>query len=190
MKFKKILVLLLFPIGLIAQDVKKITHRYTEFNAGLCYTDEIDFVVPGSSFLIGKVFETKKELLIDAQIGVAFPTIVTAKVGFGKYINKENRSAFFFGIRPWPMHVYGQINLPKQKKGQWIITAELGTEEILEDYVSSSNFDADGFSAFSIGLVSFGYRWDIKSKKDKLTIKDQQQKIEELKQEIEDLKNK
>ena len=160
MKFKKILVLLLFPIGLIAQDVKKITQRYTEFNAGLCYTDEINFVVPGSSFLIGKVFETKKDLLVDAQIGVAFPTIVTAKVGIGKYINKENKSAFFFGIRPWPMHVYGQINLPKRKKGQWIVTAELGT--------------ANGFSASSNGLVSFGYRLDIKSKKDKSTIKDQQ----------------
>ena len=160
MKFNKILVLLLFPIGLIAQDVKKITQRYTEFNAGLCYTDEINFVVPGSSFLIGKVFETKKDLIVDAQIGVAFPTIVTAKVGIGKYINKENKSAFFFGIRPWPMHVYGQINIPKRKKGQWIVTAELGT--------------ANGFSASSNGLVSFGCRWDIKSKKDKLKIKDQQ----------------
>ena len=190
MKFKKILVLLLFPIGLIAQDVKKITQRYTEFNAGLCYTDEINFVVPGSSFLIGKVFETKKDLLVDAQIGVAFPTIVTAKVGIGKYINKENKSAFFFGIRPWPMHLYGQINFPKRKKGQWIITTELGTEELIEEYIGHETIDADGFSAYSIGLVSFGYRWDIKSKKDKSTIKDQQRKIEELKQEIEDLKNK
>ena len=157
MKLNKLLLILFFPITLISQ------HAYIEWNVGAAYIEEIDMPCPGTSVLFGKTFNTENNLLIDAEVGLAFPSIVTAKIGLGKYLNEKNKSAFIVGLRPWPMHLSAQLNLPELKRGQWIISAELGVEELLNS--SNLNMDIDGVSLYSIGLISFGYRWNIKSKK-------------------------
>ena len=158
-RLKKLLMLLLFPISIMGQNA------YVEWNVGVAYIDLDDFEIPcpGTSVLFGNTFETENNLLIDAEVGLAFPSIVTGKIGIGKYLNKENKSAFIVGVRPWPMHLYTQINLPNRKRGQWIFSVEIGAEELLEETNLSAEFD--GFSLYSVGLVSIGYRWSLFKRK-------------------------
>ena len=45
-------------------------------------------IFPGASFLVGKRFEQADgKLILDMEIGLAFPTIATAKIGGGFYLN-------------------------------------------------------------------------------------------------------
>ena len=154
-RLKKLLMLLLFPISFMGQNT------YVECNVGFAYVDLDDFETPcpGTSVLFGNTFETKNNILIDAEIGLAFPSILTGKVSLGKYLNKEKKSAFLVGVRPWPMHLSAQLNLPELKKGQWIISLEIGAEEILNQ--TNLNINVYGVSFYSKGIVTIGYRWNI-----------------------------
>ena len=74
---KIILILSLLPIFLLSQS----NNAYKEFNFGIAVVD--DFGFPGASFLFGKTNYNSNNTLLDYQIGIAFPSIVTGKIGFG-----------------------------------------------------------------------------------------------------------
>ena len=118
---------------------------YVEFNAGIAYIPDVGLDIsffPGASFLVGKRFEQADgKLILDMEIGLAFPTIATAKIGGGFYLNKEQKLSITAGIRPWPLHLYTQINLPEGPKGQFILSFEVGSAIIRRRDESVSSYD-------------------------------------------------
>ena len=100
-----ILILSLVPLLTFSQT-KNI---YKEFNFGIAVLDGAAF--PGASFLIGNTNYYSNNTLLDYQIGVAFPSIVTGKVGFG--IGNEDL-ATIIGFRPWPTCPYFQISFKER----------------------------------------------------------------------------
>ena len=142
-----------FLIGLILLSSRGFAQTggtqngYIEWNVGLAYLI-YGTAFPGTSVLIGTRLDFKNNLLLDVEAGVALPGYGTGKLGIGSYIDKENKSAFFVGIRPWPMHVYLQINMPETKIGQCIISGELG--------------NGSETSLYSMAIFNFGYRWKLK----------------------------
>ena len=81
---KKLLLTLLFlPIMVCAQN----TTNYKEINIGF---------PPGASFLWGQTIYFNNNTLLDYQGGIAFPSIGTAKVGYG--ISDDNFAAVL-GVR-------------------------------------------------------------------------------------------
>ena len=156
----------MFPFFVEGQE------SYVEFNAGIAYIPELVLILvifPGASFLVGKRFEQADgNLILDMEIGLAFPTIATAKIGGGFYLNKEQKLSITAGIRPWPLHLYTQINLPEGPKGQFILSFEVGSAIIRRRDESVSSIMMDmwyrpyrDLSAESQFNVNFGYRWNI-----------------------------
>ena len=80
-----ILVLGLVPLLTFSQS----KNTYKEFNFGIAVIDEIG-AFPGASFLIGNTNYYSNNTLLDYQIGIAYPSYVTGKVGFG--IGNEDSS--------------------------------------------------------------------------------------------------
>ena len=115
---KKLILLFLFPFFLSAQG------EYFELNAGVSILDNgyWDYG-PGVSALIGKRFGSdESNFIVDMQIGLALPSILTAKIGVGGYLDREKKLAIIVGVRPWPLHYYAQVNLKEGVKGQSIIS--------------------------------------------------------------------
>ena len=69
-------------------------------------------------------------------------------------MNKEKKSAVVFGVRPWPFHLYSQINFNEGKRGQWIFSVEAGGALV----------DMYEISLESLFIANFGYRWNIGKK--------------------------
>jgi len=126
-----------------------------EWNTGVSYID-LDGYFPGCSYLIGTTYITKSNLVLDVQIGLAFPTFVTGKIGFGL---KAKNSIITAGIRPFPSHVYIQLQwLPNNKSHSFIFSFEESA------YSMTKNYAWDGWSAYSYRLATVGYRWNLGSK--------------------------
>lgn len=98
---KIILILSLFPLLTYSQS----NNTYKEINIGIALFDDGGF--PGASFLFGKTNYYTNNTLLDYQLGVAFPSIVTGKIGFG--IGNED-FATIIGVRPWPTCAYLQLS--------------------------------------------------------------------------------
>lgn len=96
-----ILILILAPLLTLSQS----NNTYKEINLGIALFDDSGF--PGASFLFGKTNYYTNNTLLDYQLGVAFPSIVTGKIGFG--IGNEN-FATIIGVRPWPSCAYLQLS--------------------------------------------------------------------------------
>ena len=150
---KAIILSILILIGIECEAQEQFTSL--EWNAGVSYID-LDEYFPGCSYLIGTTYITKSNIVLDAQIGLAFPTLITGKVGVG--IKAEN-AIITAGIRPYPSHAYVQLQwLPKNKHYSFIFSFE---ESALS---MTDNYDWDGWSAFSIRLATVGYRWNLGSR--------------------------
>ena len=150
----KLVLLFLFPFFLNAQNL------YVESNFGVANIDGLG-VFPGASVLFGKRFEKpESNFLFDMQVGLAFPSIITAKIGGGVFLNKEKKSAVVFGVRPWPFHLYSQINFNQGKRGQWIVSVEAGGV-LLDDFLDVDLYE---ISLESLFIANFGYRWNIGKK--------------------------
>jgi hypothetical protein len=102
---KIFLILILFPIFLWSQS----NNTYKEFNFGIAVVD--DFGFPGASFLFGQTNYNSNNTLLDYQIGIAFPSIVTGKIGFGI---GDTDFATIFGFRAWPTCPYFQLSLKER----------------------------------------------------------------------------
>ena len=90
---KKTLLLLLFICPIVSFSQSLNSNSYKEFNFGIYSGEEAGLVLsinnkfysvfPGASFLWGKTEYLQYNTLLDYQIGIALPTIITGKVGFG-----------------------------------------------------------------------------------------------------------
>ena len=157
-RFFLLFLIVLLPILASAQNpetgaVRNTSHQgYYEINFGAALVGETGtgFPFPGVSFLYGHKFYSNN-LIIDLEIGVALPSIGTAKLGVGF---KTKSSEVIFGFRPWPMHFYLQTQLNQKEKGGWILSLEVSPYTF--------NRRADGISMYSYGLINFGYRWNIR----------------------------
>lgn len=97
----------------IAQEIQEVApskNIYKEFNLGIAVMDN-DFSFPGASFLFGKTNYFSNNTLLDYQLGIAFPSIVTGKIGFG--IGNED-FATIIGFRPWPTCPYLQLSFKER----------------------------------------------------------------------------
>ena len=151
---KAIILSILILIGIECEAQEQFTSL--EWNAGVAYTDEIDGYFPGGSYLIGTTYITKSNVVVDAQIGLAFPTLVTGKVGVGF---KAKNAIITAGIRPYPSHAYLQLQwLPYNKHHSFIFSFEESALSITD------NYNWEGWSTYSIRLATVGYRWNLGSK--------------------------
>jgi hypothetical protein len=151
---KSIILSILVFIGIECEAQEQFTSL--EWNAGVAYIDDIDGYFPGCSYLIGTTYITESNVVVDAQIGLAFPTLVTGKVGVGF---KAKNAIITAGIRPYPSHAYLQLQwLPYNKHHSFIFSFEESA------YSMTGNDDWYGPSAWSIRFATVGYRWNLGSK--------------------------
>jgi hypothetical protein len=151
---KAIILYILIFIGIECEAQEQFTSL--EWNAGVAYIDDIDGYFPGCSYLIGTTYITESNVVVDAQIGLAFPTLVTGKVGVGF---KAKNAIITAGIRPYPSHAYLQLQwLPYNKHHSFIFSFEESA------YSMTGNDDWYGPSAWSIRFATVGYRWNLGSK--------------------------
>ena len=159
---KAIILSILIFIGIECEAQEQFTSL--EWNAGVAYTDDTDGYFPGCSYLIGTTYITKSNLVVDAQIGLAFPTGVTGKVGVGF---KAKNAIITAGIRPFPSHAYLQLQwLPNNKHHSFIFSFEESAYSMTgndERIYGSLSYWYD-LSAYSIRLATVGYRWNLGSK--------------------------
>ncbi len=118
--------------------------RFLELNFGFTYTD-FDFVLPGFSFLWGNTITYANNTVLEYEAGLAFPTIITGKIGIGKAF--EN-STLIVGVRPYPTNIYVQSSFAHRDKGYWTVSLEINP-------LNSYRF----ISFNSRALLTFGYRW-------------------------------
>ena len=150
---KAIILSILIFIGIECEAQEQFTSL--EWNAGVSYVDD-GFYFPGCSYLIGTTYITKSNLVLDAQIGLALPTLVTGKIGVGF---KAKNAIITAGIRPYPSHAYVQLQwLPNNRHYSFIFSFE---ESALS---MTDNYNWEGRSAYSIRLATVGYRWNLGSK--------------------------
>ena len=157
---KKLLFTLLFlPIMVCAQH----TTNYKEINIGF---------PPGASFLWGQTIYYDNNTLLDYEAGFAFPSIGTAKIGYG--LGGENFAAVL-GVRLFPVFTYIQFNV----KERFVFSVEVSPsvysklfwrEDVRYDedgnitYYSSYPMYDDFWAEFAHpsmvpAIVTFGWRW-------------------------------
>ena len=121
-KIKAMCVLFLFliPKKSLSQDSTCINY-YRELNFGVSFNDWMPF--PGSSYLWGQTIHFDNVFFADIQAGFALPSIVTAKLGIGISPFKNNEVSIVFGLRPFPVLPYSQLNM-NTKNGSLIFSYE------------------------------------------------------------------
>ena len=127
------------------QDAKFVKSYYTELNVGLAKTYEyVDYGL-GFSFLRGETYIFKNNFFFDWEIGLAFPTVATGKLGVGL---RKNKIDYSIGLRPYPFTTYFQIGSAPSKNGNWVVSFEYNPRE-----------EFTIFSGLSNGNINFGYRF-------------------------------
>ena len=151
---KAIILSILIFIGIECEAQEQFTSL--EWNTGLAIIDDLDGYFPGCSYLIGTTYITESNMVVDAQIGLAAPTLVTGKVGVGF---KERNAIVTAGIRPYPLHAYLQRQwTPYNKHHSFIVSFEVSAYSMFDNYVWA------GPSAYSFWLATVGYRWNLGSR--------------------------
>jgi len=157
---KAIILSILIFIGIECEAQEQFTSL--EWNAGLAYIPEYDESIPGFSYLIGTTYITEGNVVLDAQIGLAAPTLVTGKVGVGF---KAKNAIITAGIRPYPSHAYLQLQwLPNNKHHSFIFSFEESAASFSDSYSTPGFAFWERASYQSLRLVTVGYRWNLGSK--------------------------
>ena len=171
--------------ALAQNEFKSDRRTYFESNFGFAYIVELESPFPGCSFLIGNRKFTTETIFFDSQIGLALPTIGTAKVGIGKY-NLEKETANTIGVRIWPTHLYIQhsratdrcskkvskatlYRLKRKGKtrnnilcGEWNFSIEVGVHQAEKRYLGDGEYEwvyqYEFLSASSFAILNVGYR--------------------------------
>ena len=133
---RKVLIVFLITSGFLSSQS---VFDYKEINLGI-YAEDIIF--PGMSFLWGETYYVNDILMIDYQLGIALPTLITGKIGLGL---GNNKNSCFFGVRPWPTSIYLQYT----KNNKWLFTFERMVPH-------SANFMFDSSEPI---ILTIGYRW-------------------------------
>ena len=140
---KYILIILIFPAFIFGQTTEK---KSLEWNFGVASVVEYDFsdiVFPGLSVLYVKTTSYSGGLVKEAQIGLAAPSIITAKLGVGAGSLDKN---ILFTVRPWPFFIGPQLKLHN-----FTASFEIGLN--------------NGVSGFSGIIATIGYRRPLKGKR-------------------------
>ena len=137
----KKLLLLLFICPIVSFSQSFHSNSYKEFNIGIYSGINYIPAFPGASFLFGKTNYYQNNTLLDYQVGVAFPSIVTGKFGFG--FGDENY-ATIFGIRPFPTSTYIQFSFNEKNNMSF-------------EYVLPDLFETDMLEKGII--ITYGYRF-------------------------------
>ena len=159
-----------------AQEEKSV-EPYIESNWGLAYIGESDAVFPGTSVLMGRRSYLSKNGFTDTQIGLAFPSVLTAKVGVGHTGAKGGH--FSAGLRVFPTHVYIQNTLPSKrcnrdvsrrklqrlerrgksaadiKCSEWAFSFEISPFL----FIGSLPGELETLSFYSMAMLTAGHRW-------------------------------
>ena len=106
---------------------------------------------PGTSLLYGSTYINENNTIFEYEVGIAFPSIVTGKIGIGKMIDDIK---LIIGVRPFPFNLFYQASLPSGKRGYFILSLEYNPLD-QEQFISMG----------SKGLFTIGYRWNLKKKK-------------------------
>lgn len=126
---------------------------YLELNGGFASFNNTS-LYPGGSFLLGSTIKFYERFLIDVEGGIAFPTVLTAKLGLGFTVDgKDGDLNVIGGIRPYPFTIYIQSTIVNKKHGQWIVSIESGRESLGFGF-------QDGWDTRL--LINFGRRFNIK----------------------------
>jgi hypothetical protein len=125
----------------------KSKNSFVEWNFGVAYIAEDDFIFPGTSYLWGQTYINENNLIFEFEAGLALPSIVTGKLGIGK---KFNNTKVIVGVRPFPFNLYLQSSFTNGKKGYWVGSIEFNP--------LNSN---TSLSFGSKAILNFGYRWNI-----------------------------
>lgn len=128
-------------------SVGKVRSSFVEWNFGVAYMSDEDFIFPGTSVLWGRTYINENNVIFEYEAGLALPTIVTGKLGIGK---KFNNTKVLMGVRPFPFHLFIQSSFTNGKKGYWIASIEF----------NPLNSEAP-LSFQSRAILNFGYRWNI-----------------------------
>ena len=186
MKARLLIIALFTSFGVFGQnDFTSYNKQYFESNFGVAYLDDFEVPFPGLSFLLGNRKFTSENIFVDMQIGLAFPTICTAKIGVGKY-NYNKGKASVIGLRIWPTHIYIQhskatdrcskkvsrmaLNRLKRRGktrtnllcGEWNFSLEAGIpvpvqQELLDGELRWQTAYNE-LSFYSIAIITIGYR--------------------------------
>ena len=111
---KLIIIFLLLPWISISSPFSNFRYNdvdnFKELNAGICYFGDED-IYPGFSFLWGKSIYYSNNTALEFQAGVAFPTFLTAKIGYGV---GNIDSKFLISVRPLPLSIGLQYDTKKR----------------------------------------------------------------------------
>jgi len=137
---KKLLLTLTLLTSVMVYSQNKL--YYVEANVGVSttvnYEDEvIDIVDMGVTYKnndrfmgtisIGTNIPMGDYSLIDIQVGLVYPYIITGKVGVGSYYGKNEQISIVLGVRPYPLTGYAQLNIRPNTGLHFTVCGEIGT---------------------------------------------------------------
>ena len=167
-----------------AQDDNR-KEKYIESNWGIAAVKPIIdaglFPFPGTSVLFGSRKFYSNDTFLDTQIGLAFPSILTGKIGYGKRF--ADGASLTAGIRVFPTHLYVTTGIPRKnchrdisdakirrlaKRGktaadiqcsEWVFSAE-ASPLLAEDFLPDGISDELNLLTFASSfMISIGHRW-------------------------------
>lgn len=181
-------VLFLLISGASCAQGSGMKESYIESNWGFAFIGDFTisgssrpdvFPFPGTSILVGQRKYFSDHGFIDAQIGLAFPSIATAKIGAGH--TGQNGGYFSAGLRLFPTHAYIQSGFPskrcnrdvsakKQRRlerrgkstadikcSEWAFSLELSP--IFFGDLLPINEEVRSLSLYSAAMLTAGHRW-------------------------------
>ena len=190
--FTTLLVALIVSTSLRGQEAGR-SERYIESNWGIATIIGGDFstraVFPGTSVLAGGRHFITSQGFLEVQGGLAFPSMLTAKLGGGK--KWDSGWSLSTGIRVFPLHGYLQTGVPtarcnrdlserKQRRlarqgktaadlkcSEWVFSFEismLGLHSLLPE-IRNGRTDQEFLESWreasfeSYGMITVGHRW-------------------------------
>ena len=180
LRLKVVLVAFVSSSSFFAQE----SSRYVETNVGVSYNESIGGF-PGISFLYGQRKFLSNTTFWDVQGGLAAPSIVTMKVGWG-YRSADSGFSASTGVRIWPAHAYVQFGVPDNRCskevskrvqrrlerrgkdsndlmcGEWTMSLEIGTGNTWIEYGERDGWghrDAVNISMTSYAIATVSHRW-------------------------------
>lgn len=116
---KVITTLILLLTALLTSAQTKTT--YSEVNVGVC-VGTVPFF-PGASSMVGVTNKYPSGIILDYEGGIAFPTLLTGKIGLGASL--DDQLDLTFGVRVFPSSFYTQLEVNRpEKRSDIVFTAE------------------------------------------------------------------
>ena len=167
-----------------AQDDNE-KEKYIESNWGIAAVQPIidagPLPFPGTSVLFGSRKFFSNDTFLDTQIGLAFPSILTGKIGYGKRFS--DGSSLTAGLRIFPTHLFLTTGLPRRnchrdisdaklrrlaKRGktaadikcsEWVFSAE-ASPLLAKNFLPEEISDELNLLTFTSSfMISIGHRW-------------------------------